>query len=269
VEVTVNCDPSGCALSISSTEVIYTIGVVNIQEWDTYSHVVSFFDFTNWSFNPSNPSSQYSTWSAQTTLENAAEVMVIIYYFHNMTSVQFANKTSMIAAHTMKLEIQVQNWPFKSLSNSLVILLSSRQNGSSQIYDPTKISQTKIDSNGNLNWFIANTNGSEIYGQFESAAVVDGRVRSISYKLNENGSVLVTTPHFWYSLDVDPSYSVLTSTPEDKQTAGFAALYIYLLVAAGVLLIVTVVAYPFVKTYFQTKRAQVEILKELELEETL
>ena len=46
-----------------------------------------------------------------------------IWQFTNTSSVNFANTTTQVGANTLKLAMQILNWPFLSLQNSLDIVI--------------------------------------------------------------------------------------------------------------------------------------------------
>lgn len=75
--------------------------------------------------------------------------------FKTATPVYFANTTTHYAANSVKLNMIIENWPFKSIQSSLALILDSQNN--QQHAQPCI--QSGEDINGNLAWFQITVNG--------------------------------------------------------------------------------------------------------------
>ncbi len=75
----------------------------------------------------------------------------------------FANKTSIIPENTVKLNIQIQNWPFKSLQNELVLELRTHDSKSTSQNDCNSDSATS--QSGNLLWTTSISGNTALYLQ--------------------------------------------------------------------------------------------------------
>lgn len=77
------------------------------------------------------------------------------------TPITFANEITEFKKDTIKVQVKVLSWPFRSLQNSLQLVFETQYDNN---VDPdcaeTSSSQ---DSNGNLNWFSINVEGFELY----------------------------------------------------------------------------------------------------------
>lgn len=72
----------------------------------------------------------------------------------------FANKTSVFAPNTLKLTMKVEGWPFKSLQNSLAIVLDAASNE----YNTQACNiNSQTDSGGSLAWYVLNFCGVSMY----------------------------------------------------------------------------------------------------------
>lgn len=135
------------------------------------------------------------------------------------TTVTFADMSSHFAANTIKLAVQIRNWPFRSLQNSLALVLESNTSS-----DASQCVKKNEDENANLKWFTINVDGVTLYlffnktkregekqitliasryGQFINTTIVDGVLRQVEYKLASDGSVIATLPHFWINAGID------------------------------------------------------------------
>jgi len=77
-----------------------------------------------------------------------------------------------------------------------------------------------VDDSGNLRWFMIIVSNVSLYGQFLDKAIVDNRIRTISYTLNSDQTVSAILPHFWDTAYMDPQFSVLLG---DKNTGDCGA----------------------------------------------
>lgn len=64
------------------------------------------------------------------------------------TTFEFANITTVFPAHTLKLSVSIQNWPFQSLSHNLSILMDSG------VSNADACVREESDESGSLRWLI-------------------------------------------------------------------------------------------------------------------
>lgn len=81
-----------------------------------------------------------------------------MWQFREETTINFANTSTTFTPDTIKLAIQVQLWPFYSLSNSLEIVMESKDRDT----ESSCVTNEK-DSSGNLRWLIVVVNGVSLY----------------------------------------------------------------------------------------------------------
>ncbi len=81
-------------------------------------------------------------------------------HFSNSTTVLFANSSTNIAANSLKLNVRIQNWPFMSIDNSLVLVFNA-----SSPNNPTSSCNINPgeDSSGSLQWSVVVINGVSLY----------------------------------------------------------------------------------------------------------
>jgi hypothetical protein len=88
-------------------------------------------------------------------------IFLQLYRFEeNTTLITFANKTTSYDKNTIKTRVQITNWPFRALSNSLVLEFLTVANGATNNCQNIDSSE---DSNSNLNWISINVNGVVMY----------------------------------------------------------------------------------------------------------
>lgn len=146
------------------------------------------------------------------------------------TSFEFANQTTTLPAHTIKLSVQIRNWPFYSMRNVLHLEMDSSESGESTTSQLSCVASKKDDKD-NVKWVMLVVNNHYLYlfilycffrrsffrffflfpsfsllilfdrkryAQFLDKAVVDGRPQNISFRLSDDKTgVSAILPHFW------------------------------------------------------------------------
>ncbi len=79
----------------------------------------------------------------------------------NLTTIHFANTITDYTAHTLKFNMKVKNWPFRSLQSSLAIVLDTQAQTQSE--NPCETTQSATDETGNLKWITISLNGVTVY----------------------------------------------------------------------------------------------------------
>ena len=136
----------------------------------------------------------------------------------------------MFSAHTVKINVEIMNWPFKNIQNSLDLIFGAKN---SKDQKPSCVSSQQ-DSGDSLKWLLITVNGTTMYlyrssplffflascffdasryGQFQDAAIVDGKPRNITYRLLEDNSVAASMPHFWVGAGMSTSIPLIFFFP--------------------------------------------------------
>jgi len=247
---------------IKSSSQAFSVSLKAIKEVDQENKLVSELSLEgrNFTYAQSN-TSEYSAWTYNTTLDNEANLSILIRYFTNVTSIQFANETTVYSGNTIKLNVIISNWPFTSLENTLEVVMDARD--AAQQASTCNIKSQSDPNSGSLQWITITINGEVMYGQFYDRAVVDSRIRVISFALNDDGTVTAIIPHFWIDAEIDPNFSVLVGTDAkddcSKDSGVDAAVYIGVFCSIGGILAVAVAfkltLYPRIRTRLQTRKA--------------
>jgi len=110
-----------------------------------------------------------------------------------------------------------------------------------------------------LKWLTITGDKVKLYAQFDNAALVDGRVRKISYSLdNSYMSFQAVLPHFWDFAELDPQFSMVLESQSPSSTNETALnLEIALPSAFGVvlLLIFLTIGFSRLRTYLRVKKS--------------
>eukprot|EP00026_Physarum_polycephalum_P002699 Phypoly_transcript_02707.p1 GENE.Phypoly_transcript_02707~~Phypoly_transcript_02707.p1 ORF type:complete len:863 (+),score=100.25 Phypoly_transcript_02707:263-2590(+) len=185
------------------------------------------------------------------TLENHATLHVIIWQIQETTTLTFAGNTTTFGPNTLKINVKIENWPFLALPNSLAIVLDSnaknQENGGC-------VNSHSSDS-GNLLWILVVVGKESLYGQFLDTAIVDDRVRKITYALLPDQTIQATLPHFWSYAEMDPNFNVLLGDSNTgpckskKNNNKLLALYIVVPVVAVALVVIAFLVFaPTIRT---------------------
>jgi len=137
------------------------------------------------------------------TLENGALLNIVLYELEeDTTSIDFAGITTVYPANTIKLSVNIQGWRFTNLKNSLEIIIDAQAGQGQGCVNSQSTSSSLL-------WFMIYVGKISLYGQFASNAILDGRVRNITFGLNEDNTISAILPHFWDYSEMDPQFSVL------------------------------------------------------------
>jgi len=146
------------------------------------------------------------------TLSNGAEIMIFFSQYINATTITFANQTVDVPTNGLKYGMSISNWPFLSYYNKLQILVdvtASSLLGSSDC----QVIQTQVDDSLNLQWIKISLNGQSLYGTFNPLAIIDSEAKTVQFSFDTTYNyTVVTVPHFWYSVEFDPSFQVLVDS---------------------------------------------------------
>eukprot|EP00026_Physarum_polycephalum_P008205 Phypoly_transcript_08284.p1 GENE.Phypoly_transcript_08284~~Phypoly_transcript_08284.p1 ORF type:complete len:424 (+),score=25.25 Phypoly_transcript_08284:152-1423(+) len=188
--------------------VSFSIFLQNLRELDQYGAEVSSLNVTEIGFSlvhtpPSNVSNN-EMWEFFTTLDSRANLSIIFIQFRDpATEYTFHNKSKLYYANTLKMNVRISNWPFKSLSDTLEVIINIMGNG-------TGAQCSNVHSNGpTLSWTLLSSDGVSLYTQFETDSYIDGRERTITFTSLGQFSIAAQFPHFWTYAELDPNFAVI------------------------------------------------------------
>lgn len=80
-------------------------------------------------------------------------------HFKKATNYSFYDQWTLIPEDTFKLNFRVDNWPFKAITNTLIVYIDSQ----SSIMNINKCTQASNDVTGNLVWIKISYDGASLY----------------------------------------------------------------------------------------------------------
>lgn len=194
----------------------FSVSIQSISEINPNGEIIRSYSISNLNFSveqTTNGTNKVYVYGA--VLENGASVNVTIWQLNEDTIFEFANTSTLYHENTIKVGIRVENWPFLSLANRLQILMDSDAASEGACI------RNQLDESGNTRWVVIMVGDVALYGQFLDKAVVDGRIRNITYNWNSDGSAVgAILPHFWDFADMDPNYSVLLTDQDTRDECG-------------------------------------------------
>eukprot|EP00026_Physarum_polycephalum_P008640 Phypoly_transcript_08733.p1 GENE.Phypoly_transcript_08733~~Phypoly_transcript_08733.p1 ORF type:complete len:484 (+),score=48.43 Phypoly_transcript_08733:176-1453(+) len=205
--------PNGTNVNISNTAVTFSLSLREVSEIAYDDSVVSSFplDTTNISTtNTAQIGSGVTSWNYTINLANGAAI--ILKFLESSSSaypVTFGNHSLTLQPNSVKLSMEIVNWPFELIKNRLKISMDvgSEQSNQCNAFDFVK------DTSGNVRWTEFKVNQYSLYGSFLDYALVDGVQKSMVVDTQSSGSVLTfILPHFWTFAEIDPDFSVLIDT---------------------------------------------------------
>eukprot|EP01111_Echinosteliopsis_oligospora_P014958 TRINITY_DN5768_c0_g1_i1.p1 TRINITY_DN5768_c0_g1~~TRINITY_DN5768_c0_g1_i1.p1 ORF type:complete len:875 (+),score=88.00 TRINITY_DN5768_c0_g1_i1:26-2626(+) len=151
-----------------------------------------------------------------------AEILVQVYTFLKSFIAVFGDNDIPIASGTIKINVIVAGWKFASDTNSLRIYFKSSVSSSKQ--NQVNITSRVDDTNFFRSYQIKSDKGVTLLGDIHPKLIVDGKIQFLydtSFETSGNGDgfLVVTVPHFNYSVVIDPSYSVLLTPPDDVDSS--------------------------------------------------
>jgi len=205
----------------------------------------------------------YTLYTYSTTLEFNAIINIEVRSFNATTPINFAGNNTIFSPYTIKINVIIQNWPFFTLSNSLAIFFlanaSNNDNNCEGAFENT---------NRDVKWISITVGNTTLYAQFDNKAIVDGRVRTITYSLNKTDySVAAILPHFWNYAEMDPQYGVLlqdTISQKECKNNKRGWLFIIEIAVPSIVVVILLVVFIIVgstrlRTYLRVRKSFTEI----------
>eukprot|EP00026_Physarum_polycephalum_P002084 Phypoly_transcript_02088.p1 GENE.Phypoly_transcript_02088~~Phypoly_transcript_02088.p1 ORF type:complete len:970 (+),score=100.19 Phypoly_transcript_02088:343-2910(+) len=204
--------PNSTSLTISPADpsahnISFTIFLRSLHEITENGTEVAFVDAADLTFSlfksPTVNGSRNQIWNLFSSLPNRAAVNITVIQFTDpITSYTFFSKTQTYSANTVKMNLKISGWPFRSLSNSLEAVIASAGAGE-------KGNVCSHSRGPSVLWTTLSINGVSLYTHFTQDANVDGRERSISFVQRDQYSISAKFPHFWTFAELDPNFWVL------------------------------------------------------------
>eukprot|EP00026_Physarum_polycephalum_P003392 Phypoly_transcript_03403.p1 GENE.Phypoly_transcript_03403~~Phypoly_transcript_03403.p1 ORF type:complete len:406 (+),score=52.10 Phypoly_transcript_03403:1174-2391(+) len=213
--IPIGTNTSGTSVVIAvSDQVYFSVALNEIAEISEGAVISSYsLSIRNISGSPTNLTGGAQQLTYQINLPNSAVVLLHFFLTQDSSlSVQFGNTTINVQPNSIKLSVEVINWPFKSVKNQLRVSL----NVSAEKSDPCSNLNSVSDNSGNIRWVELSVNQLTLYGSFLDYALIDEVQKPMQVNLDKSTSVFsFILPHFWVHAVIDPDFAVLLG--EDRQ----------------------------------------------------
>lgn len=208
--------------SVNGTDVVIAVGeqvyfsvkLKDISEIAPNSSVVSSFTLNTQNLSGvAEVVNNTKTWSYNIELSNAA-VIILRFTMTGNTSlpVTFANITRILQPYSIKLSVEIVNWPFTSYKNVLQVSMAIEPDQTQ--LDQCNFYNSSSDNSGNVRWTEFTVDQVTLYGSFLDYALVDQFTKPMQVKAENSGAILtLTLPHFWVHAVIDPDFSVILGKP--------------------------------------------------------
>ncbi|EFA76016.1 hypothetical protein PPL_10595 [Heterostelium album PN500] len=264
-----------------------SIQIEYLREMSAINEVISTYNLTNVNWSVTNVSNELrEAYQYSYNVSESTSIFVVLEWFVNGVNYSFIDDLYYIPPHSLKYTITFSPYQFKSIFNSLQLVMSSSIRGSSDL------SQCNSNRGGSgsgedhsekeLDSINLSINDQSLFGTFIRVGDIDKRKLSISNtiisKQHANDSIGleigINIPYFSQYAVLDPNFSLLLNTnPNTDQcngnSASFALTKIQLiavivsasLFAAVIVIIVVIVIIKKRKLYEYNQRLQYQIEK--------
>ncbi|KAM9984118.1 hypothetical protein ACTFIZ_003815 [Dictyostelium cf. discoideum] len=207
------------------------VSIVSLRELDFNGKQIKIFIFDSWIFDQiSSTKSQYYTNITTTTTTTTTttppsnspitvNIKVIIEWFNESTSIEFAKQTLIMNPSTIKFTIEITEYPFSSKLSQLQLVMSALFESE----DKDVCSVKNFNDFNDNNYLKIQIENRSLYGRFIKRALLDNTSTSISNVLlgsdfneigiDENYNIKsyigITIPQFSKLAQIDPDFSLI------------------------------------------------------------
>jgi len=255
----------------SSTSIQFHLNLIEIREIDQFGRNV--FVLRDWGHvnNTNQPllfGDETNTSNVEmistSTAENNAYIKLVLWHFEVETYVPSLKKT--YQSNSCKLNLYIQNWPFRDTKHSLALVFQSAINTTNLT---SLVLDMKTGPDGGLMWFIMTVDEVSLYTRFVKEVEIDNTTRMTTFHFNEtNHTITATVPHFWFSLYLDPDYYVLVNETQstDVSLTLLIEVIVPVIVLVAVVAILIIVALPKIKLRYQITRGNRSLSESKDME---
>lgn len=182
--------------SSSSSTAEFSISIVELREEDPSKQPVRSLPISAINFTLATVNSTY-TYTATDLFQDAplANLTITFAYYSYAYNYSFAGQNVSLTPGSVKLSVEVSNWPFANLHNRLSIISKT---GVPQVPSGCGPSNTANNPNGNLVWVTSVYSGLTLYGSFLQDGIADGMVVGLLNSFDATtAEATMSLPHFW------------------------------------------------------------------------
>ncbi|EGC32731.1 hypothetical protein DICPUDRAFT_155266 [Dictyostelium purpureum] len=212
--------------SISNQQTTYEISILSLIEYDVTDAIVITHNLTNKWISIGDTDKNIHKFN-----QNISETCRITYIIEDIKEsrdYEFAGLQLTLEKDSIKITVNIENYPFTSVLNKLQLRLESivGDNGANIENNQcnnkeTSINKDLLDNNQLLNYITISKNEKVLYGRFINRVLSDHRQSFITTSLISNTTTTsankesfiigLNLPFFTESLSIDPDFSVLVS----------------------------------------------------------
>ncbi|EFA85159.1 hypothetical protein PPL_02159 [Heterostelium album PN500] len=211
------------------------IKFLQVREIDDVGATVQRFDIKEWILkdktNSSNPIFIYST----TLINTTTNINVTIMYFKDEATIKFGSQNLTMQPSSIKFTIEISHFEFTQKVNSLQVVMEASIKGSDKYSCSSVDFGSATGSKNDIQWIKMDIDKTSLYGRFITFGIVDNRETNIKNGIvddnDKSGSeeitdssqfrkVLfgITIPNYNESVLLDPDFSNILNTNDDKPT---------------------------------------------------
>jgi len=218
-------DIDGKSVTYSSLVSVYSIqeisGVTNeVVKEDVFSRWILSDLSTSVSPNHYLYQSSFTHADSASGTDVTTNVNVTIQWFTQSSQIQFGKRVLDINANSMKYNIKMDKYPFKSQLNKLHVVMKAQlsSNGLDEVCSDSRSGNTS----DNNQYIQLQVNDHSLYGRFIKTALIDGAEKVISNFIEKDTqttsssassvSVSIQVPFYTKKVELDPDFSLLVDT---------------------------------------------------------
>ncbi|EGC32732.1 hypothetical protein DICPUDRAFT_155267 [Dictyostelium purpureum] len=212
--------------SISNQQTTYEISILSLIEYDVTDTIVITHNLTNKWISIGDTDKNIHKFN-----QNISETCRITYIIEDIKEsrdYEFAGLQLTLEKDSIKITVNIDNYPFTSALNKLQLRLESLVGDNGANFEnnqcnnkETSIDKDLLDNNQLLNYITISKNEKVLYGRFINRVLSDHRQSFITTSLISNTTTTsankesfiigLNLPYFTESLSIDPDFSVLVS----------------------------------------------------------
>lgn len=219
VIVIVTVDPEVPVVSIIPVglNIEFKISIIELREITPAGNVAERVKLSSLNF---SVDAGNSSWLYKAELSIGGNMQIEFSTSSQQRNLTFAGQNFTLSPNALKFAVSVGGWPFQNINNKLIIVTKAEaltsQPGCGGISDPT-VKQV----NESLVWTSSEYLGVTLFGRFLDNALVDNAPAPTKTTYDTlAGEYLITVPHFWNNVTVDPDFSVLVNPDKPLSTGG-------------------------------------------------
>ncbi|EFA83627.1 hypothetical protein PPL_02693 [Heterostelium album PN500] len=226
-----NVDPNTPTTTITNSSDILFSSIIKIEylnEIQPDGQIFKQYKMDNWKMvqvqSGNLTSDKYRQYNYTSTIENiGTNITVVVQWFGEESSVQFAGINNTMTPGTLKYSIVLNEYPFDTPLNYMQIVIDIQVVEMNQDGCIEKVTSPKTSD---IRWVKIRVNDQSLYCQFLNRAMIDSRPTIISNKLldDTNNTILsskvgMNIPFYTQLAIIDPDFSVIVETDVDNSNA--------------------------------------------------